>query len=378
MKKEKNIIQFLPYSTPHIWGVENVWEEIFRKWTYWKSSIFSWCLSQELDVNNKNWPKEDIKKWQEKKIFFPDFEIIDNFPVPKIWTRLFWKKWKELQKSLKTEEENYVISHTRFFLSSVLAWVFAKKNNCRWIHIEHGSGYVKLSSSWKSKIAYFYDRTIWKQVLKNADTVLCISKSSKGFVSKEFWVQGVKVWLRGIDIPEVGQKYGSERVFVFIWRLVHLKWVEILLRAYSRVSSKLELVIIWDGEEKEKLIHLTQELWISENTKFLWHMGGDEVLSYLSVKSCILINPSYQEWMPTTVIEGLMTQNIVVATDVWGTREISSKKDLILTGAWNINMLKEKLEYAEKNFEKLVWMSYNHVRKNFSWEKSLEDFYNNL
>ncbi len=378
MKKEKHIIQFLAYSKPHIWGVEDVWDGIFRKWTHWESFIFSGCLWQDSYVDNKIGSEENIEDRQENKVVFPDFEIVDNFPVPKIWTKLFWKKWKELQNNIEDEEKTYLITHTRFFLSSFLWGIFAKRNNCTWIHIEHGSDYVKLSSPFKTKIAYLYDKTLWKWVLKKADKVLCISSASSNFVEKEFWVQGVKVWLRWKDIPETPEKHTSEKVFLFIWRLVHLKWVQDLLRAYSELSSELNLVIIWDGEEKEKLITLAKDLWISSKVKFLWHLPKSEVLKYLSEESCIVVNPSYQEWMPTTVIEWLMTKNVVVATDVWWTSEISNKEDLILTKAWDVNILKEKLQIAETNYENIQGGSYNSVRKRFSWDKSLEALYNHF
>jgi len=54
------------------------------------------------------------------------------------------------------------------------------------------------------------------------------------------------------------------------------------------------------------------------------------IRKFLSESNCILINPSYQEGLPTTVIEGLLTKSVVIATDVGGTREISEEEDLLL------------------------------------------------
>jgi hypothetical protein len=62
----------------------------------------------------------------------------------------------------------------------------ARKFKLKWVHLEHGSDYVKLSSPFKNKISYLYDRIIGKWIFKHADQVLAISKASKKFIVQEF------------------------------------------------------------------------------------------------------------------------------------------------------------------------------------------------
>lgn len=383
MKKTKNIIQFVPYSNPHIWGVEDVSNGIYWKWTYWKSSLVSGCQQQESDVYDNKKESRVNKIWVNRKVFFPDFEIVDNFPIPRIWTRLFWKQWRKIREDMENmweKEDIYVVTHTRFFLSSLIWWVFARKNKLKWIHIEHGSDYVKLASPLTSKVAYLYDRIIWKWILKKANKVLCISSASKNFVTKEFWRGNALVWNRWIDIWEWSSqvKNTTPEIYAYIWRLVSLKWVDILLRAYWELETDLPLVIIWDGVMRENLEELAWELWIQERVSFLGYLSWEKVLEKLSLKSLILVNPSYQEWMPTTVIEGLITKNVVIASDVWGTQEISQWKDLVLFPAGDISELRNQLEYVEKHYASLQWTSYTHMQETFSWENSLKKLYNHL
>ena len=67
----------------------------------------------------------------------------------------------------------------------------------------------------------------------------------------------------------------------------------------------------------------------------------------------ILINPSHQEGLPTTVLEGLLSRCVVVATDVGGTKEISDHKDLILVKPGEVKDLQKGLEYAIQSHGKL-------------------------
>lgn len=375
--KKKNIIQFIPYFPPHIWGVEKVWEDIFLRWTYWRSIVFYWEIGDNEGVYNEG---DNINIDNKKYIWYPSFDIVDNFPIPLLWTKRYRFAIKKLEELIdeNKDEDFYIITHTRFFLSSLMWWRFAKKNNLKWIHIEHGSDYVKLSSKFKSRIAYFYDKSIWKYIFKKSDTVLAISHAAEKFIRTEFWKTNVNVWYRGIDFPIIGVKDDSKIKIIFVWRLVHLKWVHILLEAFSKSKINNTLIIFWNGEEKNNLELLSKKLWIEKRVIFKGFVDSTEINKYISKNRCILVNPSYQEWMPTTVIEALSTKNIVIATDVGGTKEISSSEDLILFKSWDIQSLTQKLWEAIKKYSDLEGKSYNHIYERFSWDKSLEKLYKYL
>ena len=366
MKKQIHLIQFLPYFSPHIWGVEKVWEEISWKWTHWKSLIISGNICQQWNVYKKNIDNGVV-------YFFPCIEIVDNFILPRLWTSKFWKVWGELKKEVWEDAENYrVLTHTRFFLSSLMWGIFARRNDIRWIHLEHGSGYVKSWKKFIDMISYLFDRTIGKWIISKANTVLSISQSSKNFIEKEFKREWVQVFYRGIEIPKIQKEKTEEITFVYIGRLSRLKWVTDLVSSLKGIWNPWKLVIIGDGEERKNL-EKQAEWWEIE---FLWFKDRDFIMKFLSENKCILVNPSYQEWLPTTVIEGLATKNVVVATNVWGTGEISSQEDLILFEPWNTEKLWEKLTFAYKNFSELQRTSYKDIEKRFSREKSIETLYN--
>ncbi len=366
MKDKINIIQFMPYFPPHKWWVEIVWEEIGD---FWCRNNFWNFINVTFDV----WQKDSNyynKKWY-KLYLIPSFDLISNFPVPKIWKKEFWQVFKILKNTISWEKNNYrVVTHTRFFLSSFIWWVFARKNKIKWIHIEHWSDYVKLSSKIKSGLSVIYDKIFGKWIFKKSDKLLAISKACKKFINKEFVDREVSIFYRGLKIDDIKVDKKWKIKLVYIWRLVNLKWVSDLIESYKESWVKNKLIIIWDGDERQKLEKLSK--WF--NVEFLWYKDREFIKNYLSNNHIILINPSYQEWMPTTVIEWLASWCVVLATDVWGTREISEKEDLLLFESWDLIELKEKLIFIISNYDNLNWLSLELINDKFNREGSILKF----
>lgn len=395
--KKLNIIQFMPYFPPHKWWVETVWEEIWKYWLkkwywefinvifdVWQNSFIKTFNKENLIYQNNNliWYK---KNWY-TVFLLPSFDLISNFPFPKFWDKKFWiimKIIKQLYQSNSLlweeggQEQKYVIiTHTRFFISSLIWWIFARKNKIKWIHIEHWSDFVKLSSELKSKISYFYDIIIWKWIFKKSDKILAISEASKIFINKNFIKKQVDVFYRWIDLINLDKIKNKQIRLVFIWRLVTLKWVDLLIRAFTKIHQNISLDIIWDWEESHYLKQLVTELEIKDKVNFIWYQDKNFINNYLSSNKVILVNPSYQEGMPTTVIESLFYKNLVIASNVWWTKEISNLEDLILFKVWNISDLQEKINFAIENYDNFAWKSKLLIDNKFNRENNIEKLYN--
>ena len=374
--KKMNIIQFLPYYPPHKWGLETHSEQWGKYWVkndFWKVYNIITSFNQNYDLWKKIIFKNIIiwykKDWVENLII-PSFEIINNFPIYKIWS----KEYKLIIQYIKKKKIDVVITRTRFFLTSLTWWIFAKKNKIRWIHIEHWSDYVKLNSKFKSFLAFIYDKLFGKWIFKKADKLFGLSNACKIFIQKKFINREVNVIYRWVELQKNNSLKKWDLKLVFIWRLVKLKWVDYLLEVYNKLNINIKLVIIWDWEEKnnlEKFVKLNN----LENVEFLWFKDKEFIENFLAKNNCILVNPSYQEWLPTTVIEWLFYKNVVVASNVWWTNEISNKEDLILFEAWNKEQLKDKINFAINNYKNLVWKSKNIILEKFDWDKNILKYY---
>lgn len=377
-----HIIQFLPYFPPHKGWLETVSQELSL---FYVTGGYGDVINVVFDIG-QNYDDKDgdyIFYQSNEKIgykqngyivyFIPAFDIIPNFPVPKFWKKSFWNILRLLSWEIK-KNKTIIQTHTRFFLSSFLWWLFAKYHKLKWVHIEHGSDYVKAGLKIVEKVSYMYDKIIWSWIFKYSDKIVAISQWVKNFIQSEFTKKDIQVIYNGIDfVPS--EKNRSENIITigFVGRLVKLKWVDLLLEVFQELEKKYDnivLKIVWDGDQREKL-----ELLKWKNIIFLWWQNREYVKNFLS--SCdILVNPSYQEWLPTTVLEWLLSKCVVVATDVGGTKEISDFDDLIIVEKWNKDSLQQWIIQALDTYISVSWKSYQSVLKKFDWKENIKKYFN--
>ena len=365
------ILQFLPYFSPHIWGVEAFAKE--------RSSAFSeqkkWKL---INVVFSPGQPENLTSYEQDGytvMILPAFELISNFPVPKIRSPIFWS---QIQK-IKAEKADIIQTHTRFFLSSFLWWLLATLRKIKRIHIEHGSGFVKGLSWRKTAFARCYDQILWRLIFRLADSLLAISQGNLRFI-QQFTSKKISVIYRGFNLSPVlrEKKEKTDQIFIgFVGRLVKLKGVDLLIEAFAQLEQEyrnLRLQIIWDGEERCNLEKQVEALGLWDKISFLWYQSPEKVYSDFLPHIDIFVNPSLQEGLPTTVIEALFAQCITVATDVGGTKEIADGEDFIVVEHWNVEALKGGLNQALVLVWKANWASYEQVRERFDWKRWVEEY----
>ena len=365
------ILQFLPYFPPHIWGVEAFAKE--------RSSAFSeqkkWKL---INVVFSPGQPENLISYEQDGytvMILPAFELISNFPVPKIRSPTFWSQIEKI----KAEKADIIQTHTRFFLSTFLWWLLAKLRKIKRIHIEHGSGFVKGLSRRKTTFARCYDQIFWRLIFRLADSLVAISQANLPFI-QQFTSKKISVIYRGFNLSPVlrEKKEKTDQIFIgFVGRLVKLKGVDLLIEAFAQLGQEyrnLRLQIIWDGEEKFALEKQTKALGVWDKINFLWYQTPEKVYSDFLPHIDVFVNPSLQEGLPTTVVEALFAQCITVATDVGWTREIADGEDFIVVEPWNVKALKGSLNQALALIWKANWASYKQVRESFDWKRGVEAY----
>lgn len=397
--KKINIIQFLPYFPPHKGGLETHAAEWAKYWVqngYWGVINVVPDIGQhtraELVAGEKKREMEIIYA-QEKIIGYktqgyivyllPAFEIMPNFPVLKFWKKEIFDILRKLAIDVKRWGTPTIVqTRTRFFLTSFIGGIWAKYHRIPWVHIEHGSDYVLLGSTIKTYIAYIYDIIIGRIIFHWSDGIVAISEGVKYFIIKTFKINTpIEVIYRGIDfIPDnIKQKSNGIIKIGFVGRLVKLKGIDLLIQAFSLLIKEypqIELSIVGDGDYRDYIARQITELWLGTNIILLWERSRLYIAEEFLPQIDILVNPSWQEWLPTTVIEWLLASCVVVATDVGGTREISDQDDLILVEKWNIESISLGLEKAIKNLEVYRWRSIaSWMLQKFRWEINIEKYY---
>ena len=356
-----NIIQYLPYSYHiHNWGVEKIAQTLSDGLN---ADTNIEVLNIASTISNKNNHNHLITK--NDTLFIPSFDLIHNFPLPKIWTREFWQQFRIIKKY----KPDIIITHTRFFVQSMIWGMIAKRLWIKRIHIEHGSGFVT-GYPWYIKIAgWLFDRTIGLWIFRQCDQIVTISQIHKSFI-KKFTSKNPIVIYNPIDYQPQKRIKNTIPHIGFIGRLVPLKWVDLLLQALAKIQKQQRTcTIVGTGSEEKRLQQLVKDLDITHRITFVW---ADDRANRLH-KFDIFINPSYQEGVPTTVIEALMTQCIVIATDVGGTKEISNEEDLILVEKGNAESIVQWLVLAFDRVDS-PGKSYSRVMDKFGFEQSIEKY----
>lgn len=354
------IVQYLPYSfTIHAWWLEKIAQTISH-------GLADQFGHEVTDVSS------DISKWNGlvsksnvKDIYIPSFDLVWWFPFPKIWSKAFCSNISQI----KSQKPDIIITHTRFFLQSMIWWLIAKYTGAKQVHVEHGSWFVTWYPRYIKVPAFIFDWTIWLRIFRQCDQIITISNMHRAFISK-FTSKNPIVIYNPIDFHPKAKTPNDIVHIWFVWRLVSLKWVDVLIQALSNLDNKnRKCTIVWAWAQDEYLRNLVIEKELSDYITFVW---SDDRINRLH-KFDIFVNPSHQEWLPTTVVEALLAKCIVVATDVGGTIEISDQDDLIIVKPWNPADLQKWIQLAMNRLDQ-SGKSHDIVTQKFGPEKVIKQY----
>lgn len=359
---QKKILQFLPYSYYiHIWWLEKI-AQTLGDWFNAASNIT--CINIASDLCR--WYTGQVRD-KKDTIYVPSFDIVYNYPIPKIWTKRFW----DIMKQIREYRPNIIMTHTRFFVQSMIGGLVAKRIWCKRVHVEHGSWFVTWYPWHIRTIAWIFDRSVGRWIFRSCDTIVTISQMHKTFI-KKFTSKEPIVIYNPIDyVPQLRVKNNVPHIG-FVWSLISRKGVDLLIQALKQLEDKAWIcTIVGEGNQREKLDQLVQQLWLADRINFVW---ADDRANRLHTFD-IFVNPSYQEWLPTTVVEALLAKCIVVATDVWWTKEIADGKDLMLCTPADISSLQININNAI-NMIDTQWLSHKSVAEKFSKKKAINSYLN--
>lgn len=164
-------------------------------------------------------------------------------------------------------------------------------------------------------------------------------------------------------------------IITYFGRLKKYKSVDQILRAFKIILNKYPeagLNIAGDGDQKEYLQNLAEELGISEKVKFWGYITDEQKKELLSESFCV-INPSMKEGWGITNIEANACGTPVISANVPGLRDsVLEGKSGLLYEYGNIDMMAKAVFriIEDKNFRLQISNTSVDWAKKFSWDES--------
>lgn len=245
----------------------------------------------------------------------------------------------KLAKYLHTEKPNWLILPKEYLaiLGIISKYLFLSRTKILICFHTNLSTHTKYSKSSFEKVIPYILRLLLPIV---SDEIVAVSESIADDVSSFLRIKRKK--LKVIYNPVVSQELyikSLERIdhpwfikdtipiIITIARLTKAKNIPLLIEAFHLIRKKrnVRLVIIGEGEEREKIEGLVEKLGIRED---VWLAGSKRnPLPYLA-RSRLFVLSSIWEGLPTSIIEALALGIPVVATNcVGGIREILENEE---------------------------------------------------
>ncbi len=235
---------------------------------------------------------------------------------------------KEVSKILKTENPDIV--HTHLFYPSVIGLSVAKFQKRKTVLTRHHSDALHLLPS-KLKRSFYL--TLENYISKNSDHIIAPSRAVR-----ECLVEWENVSNEKISIIPYGQTIerfesitdeniaakrnelgmNNQLSLVCVSRLFNRKGHIYLFEALAPLIKnglRTKLYLVGAGDYKEKLEDIAKKLEISQNIEFLgWRNDGLEIIAAAD----IIVHPSLEDALSSSLIESLMLAKPIIATDISG------------------------------------------------------------
>jgi glycosyltransferase involved in cell wall biosynthesis len=248
-------------------------------------------------------------------------------------------------------------------------------------------------SSWGTDVMKFPQKNIvnkrlLKYNLKKADKLCATSHTIKSFIN-QIIKKPVEVIPFGVDLSvfkpkDVASPFGkSDFVVGCVKNLEKIYNVDVLIKSFALLCSKydnLRLLLVGEGDEREHLERLCDQLEIRQKVLFTGRINFSEVSNYFNMID-VLVNISDYESFGVSVIEAMACGKPVIVTDVGGLREVVNSESVgIRVPVKDINGTAESIEKFYKNPELKKTVGLNgrkRVEELFNWENNVETMISN-
>lgn len=246
------------------------------------------------------------------------------------------------------------------------------RNKIPFIVLLRGADVPFYDKRWQKLDRYIF-RFTSPAMWKNAEAVITNSTGLKNLANKVYDNQ-IDILYNGVDTsffnPSVHEKT-DKLIIASTGRVNKIKGFDLIIKAISKMknNSNIELHIAGSGPEENNLKNLTKTLNLDKNIYFHGRLDKLELVKLYSNCNLFCLT-SYNEGMSNALLEAMSSSLAVIVSDVGGASELVRDNGFIVN-AGDIEMIKSKLEFFDKNREILYKMgkrSREITVSEFSWD----------
>ena len=276
------------------------------------------------------------------------------------------------------------LKNPSFMLSSFLKTKSMKKNDI--VHAHHIAGALAMKNVsckkilsihgiYSKNIAQLYGKTTSniskkyeKVALNLADGITVVSKEGYNYYT-EMGFNVVQI-PNAIDLNIIPKKSTKqfENQIIFAGRLSKEKGIEILLETATHLPDNYHLLIAGSGPLEEKVRNLADK---KTNVHYLGYQSKQNLLSLIQ-GSDLLIQPSLEEGISSTLLEAMACGTCILASNIEGISEIveNNKNGLLVEPNNREKLLNKILDLLPKKEKRLRMANEGlEIVKKYDWKK---------
>ncbi len=235
-----------------------------------------------------------------------------------------------------------------------------------------------------------YNRPKWGKTAKNiikfgeklgskyADKVIVISKVIDTILKNKYNRNDAVLIYNGVSIPDKATDtnyinslgLNKNEYIIAVGRFVEEKGFTDLLKAYSKINTKIKLVLIGDADH-ESNYSKTLKNEAKEAGVILTGFINGEKLNQIFSHAKLFILPSYHEGLPIALLEAMSYNLDILVSDIPANKEVHlDKEDYFKVGDINdlSNCLSKKIsKINNRDFTSILQEQYN-------WDKIAKDY----
>ncbi len=222
---------------------------------------------------------------------------------------------------------------------------------------------------------YINERMV-PRLYKDIDFICVSEGTKKELVKYGIQKERVRVIYNGVNLSKFRTfKKSDFPLFTAVGRIKRYKRFDLLINAVElayREGAFFRLVIIGDGDDKERLKKITEKKGLKDRITFTGYLIEDEKIKIVG-SSWAHINTSPKEGWGLTSIEAQASGTLSIVPDSPGLNEtVIDEKTGFIYEFGDVNELKEILIRIsnEKNLAENMGKNARHFASNFSWDRS--------